>query len=534
MACARCETDETLMRIVVVVAAVLLLVCSAREALAHASLALAEPRDGTVLAQAPETVQLLFNEEVAAGAVNLIDAAGKLRSDAIIHASGEQVSVTLPADLPKGTQIVSYRVISADGHPVSGSVTFSIGEPSANKLPENVDAGINGLIWLARIGLYLGLFAGIGGVFFVDWMARERVASRFVRAALTIGILSAVASLGLQGLDVLGLPLVGIVTVAPWKIALGTSLGPSLLIALAALVLGFVAWRDSLTGRSRTPSAVALAGVGLSLAASGHAATAPPEVITRPAVFLHGIGVAFWLGALAPLVALVWKLQHAALPIVNRFSSVALPVVGALALTGLVLAIIQLESLGALVETKYGIILSIKLLLVTALLGLAALNRFRLTPALASDPAASRPLSRSILLEGALAVGILSIVAGWRFTPPPRLLIPQAPLAIHIHSEKAMFQVLVWPGRAGSDDFELQLMHGDGTLLHAKEATLTLSMPERGIGDIQRQGSLGADGYWYVGKVPLTVPGRWHIRIDALVSDFEKITLEDDMDVADR
>jgi copper transport protein len=111
-------------------------------------------------------------------------------------------------------------------------------------------------------------------------------------------------------------------------------------------------------------------------------------------------------------------------------------------------------------------------------------------------------------------------------------LAATTPLGIHIHSDKAMFQVLVSPGRVGMDDFVLQLMNGDGTLLHAKEATLTLSLPERGIEEIERQGTLEPDGFWHVGKVPLAIPGRWHMRIDALVTDFDKITLEDDLDVA--
>jgi copper transport protein len=532
MARARREADKTLMRLLAPVLVLLLLVGSVCDASAHASLASAEPRDGAVVAKAPKKVELHFNESVTAGAVNLIDATGRLRGDTIVDAKGEAVDITLPADLPNGTQIVSYRVISEDGHPVSGSVTFSIGAPTANNAPANVDGGINGLIWLARIGLYLGLFAGIGGVFFVNWIARERAAARLIRATLVIGIISAAASLGFQGLDVLGLPLSGIFAVAPWKIGLGTSLGPSLLIAIAALVVSFVALRSNVTTMSRALSALALAGVGLSLAASGHASTAPPEGLTRPAVFLHSIGVAFWLGALAPLVAMLWAAHHAALPIVHRFSRIAVPVVGGLALTGLVLATIQLESFGALIETGYGIILSIKLALVAALLALAALNRFRLTPALAAGAAATKPLSRSILVECLLAAGILCVVAGWRFTPPPRSLVPDAPLAVHIHTDKAMFQVLVSPGRVGSDDFVLQLMNGDGSLLHAKEATLTLSLPERGIEEIERQGRLGPDGFWHVAGVPLAAPGRWHMRIDALVTDFEKITLEDELDIA--
>jgi copper transport protein len=109
----------------------------------------------------------------------------------------------------------------------------------------------------------------------------------------------------------------------------------------------------------------------------------------------------------------------------------------------------------------------------------------------------------------------------------------QAPLAVHIHSEHAMFQVLISPGTAGTDSVVLQLMSGDGNMLRAKEATLFLSLPERGIEPMARKASLGADGYWHLADVPIPLPGRWHLRIDA-VTDFQKITLEDDIDVPAR
>ena len=105
-----------------------------------------------------------------------------------------------------------------------------------------------------------------------------------------------------------------------------------------------------------------------------------------------------------------------------------------------------------------------------------------------------------------------------------------APLAIHIHSERAMFQVLISPGTVGSDSFVLQLMSGDGNLLRVKEATLLLSPPGQGSEPVERKASLGADGYWHVGDVPIPHPGRWHLRIDA-VTDFQKISLEDDFEV---
>jgi copper transport protein len=495
------------MRLIAGLATLLAVLCFATVASAHASLVATEPGDGSVLAAAPKTIQLRFNETVTPAVIGLIDAEGKTRDDITVRAVDQTIVVTPPLSLPRGTEVVSYRVISQDGHPVSGSLVFSVGAPTGTTVALESAGPVGVLIWLARIGVYLGLFVGVGGVFFTSWLAPARAGSRVVIAALMLGLLSAVASLGLQGLDVLSLTLGGLATSVPWQAAFATSLGPSLLIAAVAMAAGIVAQQIASLRIART--------------------------LSRPTVFLHGVGVAFWVGALAPLVAMARLPAGGLLPTLHRFSRLAVPVVGGLVLTGLTLAIIQLQSFRALIETRYGLILSIKLALVVVLLGLAARNRFRLTPGLALHPQQTRPLVRSILLECLVVAGILAVVAGWRFTPPPRALAAaiRPPLAIHIHTEHAMFQVLVSPGKVGTDDFVLQLMNGDASPLVAKEATLVLSLPERGIEPLERGAQLGADGYWHVRDVPLPYPGRWHIRVEALVTDFEKVSLEDDLNV---
>ena len=103
------------------------------------------------------------------------------------------------------------------------------------------------MIWLGRIGVYLGLFVGVGGAFFAAWIGQGPAGSTVSCGGLAIGLVSAVASLGLQGLDLLNLPLDGIVTSAPWTSALATSLGPSLLIAIFAMA---IAWAR---GKVRAP-----------------------------------------------------------------------------------------------------------------------------------------------------------------------------------------------------------------------------------------------------------------------------------------
>lgn len=521
-------------RLIAGLAALLLALCCATGAWAHASLISAEPADGIVLAESPKAVQLRFNESVAPAVAVLIDAAGKAH-DVTMRAVDQSVEIVLPERLPRGTQVLSYRVVSQDGHPLAGSLVFSIGAATGNAAAgaESISVVIAGLIWLARIGVYLGLFVGVGGVFFAAWIGWGPSGGKVIIGSLKIGLVCAVFSLALQGLDLLNLPLGALLTLAPWKGAFGTSLGPSMLIAIASMAVARYAWQSPTMTIAWVLTSLCMVGVGLSLATSGHAATAPPQWLTPTLVFVHGVAVAYWVGALAPLITMARR-RHNDLPrAIRQFSNVAVPLVGLLVLTGVVLAIIQLGTFRALIDTWYGIILLIKLVLVTLLLALAALNRLYLTPDIVMRVKHTRTFGGSVLLEFLLVICIFIAVAGWRFTTPPRALADSAPapLAVHIHTETAMFQVLISPGKVGSDDFVLQLMTGDGSQLTAKEATLTLSLPERGIEPIERNATLGPDGYWHVRGVPLPQPGRWHMQIDALVTDFEKVTLEDDFEV---
>ncbi len=137
----------------------------------------------------PKMVQLHFNEGVAPAVIGVIDAAGKAR-DVATRAVGQSVLIVLPDDLPQGTQIVSYRVVSQDGHPVAGSMVFSIGAVTGAAPPAKASP-LAVLIWLARIGVYLGLFVGVGGAFFAAWIGQGPLADRRSAAARSLSVSSA-------------------------------------------------------------------------------------------------------------------------------------------------------------------------------------------------------------------------------------------------------------------------------------------------------------------------------------------------------
>src|SRR4051794_15613795 len=125
------------MRLIAALTTLLVLVACSTGAFAHAALIAVEPASGSILTSAPKAVELRFNEAVTPGAIHLIDGTGRARDDVRVTISGDSISVAMPPDLPQGTAVVSYRVISQDGHPVAGSVLFSVGSPTATKPPAN-------------------------------------------------------------------------------------------------------------------------------------------------------------------------------------------------------------------------------------------------------------------------------------------------------------------------------------------------------------------------------------------------------------
>jgi len=168
------------------------------------------------------------------------------------------------------------------------------------------------------------------------------------------------------------------------------------------------------------------------------------------------------------------------------------------------------------------------------LFALAARNRFRLTQrAERGDPTAIGWLRRSILIETALILAIFGVAALWRFTPPPRALAEAAarPAAIHIHSAKAMADLTITPGRTGPVTASMIIMTGDYGALAAKEVTLSLANPVAGIEPIRRSATRPGDGTWQVTGLSIPVAGRWSVRIDILLSEFELARLEGEIDI---
>jgi copper transport protein len=183
-------------------------------------------------------------------------------------------------------------------------------------------------------------------------------------------------------------------------------------------------------------------------------------------------------------------------------------------------------------STAYGLILLAKLAAVAVLVALAAVNRWSLTVRVAHDARVRRRLVQSIVVELVLVLVIFALVAAWRFTPPPRALAraSEAPALLHIHTDRLMAELTLEPGRAGRTRAAITILRGDFSPFEPKEVSVMFSNPAAGIESIRRAAG-PHDGGWRIDALTIPVSGMWQVRIDVLVSDFEKISLEDSIEI---
>jgi len=169
--------------------------------------------------------------------------------------------------------------------------------------------------------------------------------------------------------------------------------------------------RTSTTKNKGLSALVVVLGVVLACAGyseMGHVASL--GILEQLALSLHVVAIALWVGSFYPLYLLCQTEQGVSvLPLMTRFGDWGWAITLSLSIAGGYLLTQLLSSPIELISTSYGVLMLIKVLCVLCLLGLAALNKFRLVPALIA--AGTQPLARSIKGEMCLAAVILILTA---------------------------------------------------------------------------------------------------------------------------
>jgi copper transport protein len=485
-------------------------------ALAHAEFRGSEPAQDSVLDALPGAVTLRFSEQVGVLVLEWRLPDGSLQP-AKGEAGADALAVQPPPDAGRGTYVLRWRVASADGHPVGGSLVFSIGEvsgaaPEAQSEPGSVPAVV------ARGAFVLALVLSVGAAVFHHMVAPlsarfARLPSLLATFVLPLGILW----ISVEGAERLGLGSEAIFSTAAMTAGLQSPVLFSVILGALAAPLVF----GALQAGSRWAAAGALGLAALSFAVSGHALSMPGG-LGPMLTALHAGAIIIWVGGLIPLAL---AMRGADRPMVlRRFSVMALPAVLLMFGSGSALALLHWGS-PDLLASDWARLLAVKLLLVGGMLALALWHQLRAMPRLANG--ADAPVRRSVVLEALLGLAVLALAMGFRLAPPPSAITaPFAdPVSIHIHSDKAMADLVATASFPGATGFNLTLADGDFVPLAPMEVTLTLTDSTAGIGPLTASAMQTGPGAWAVAPMTLPTPGPWEVRITLLITDFEQISL---------
>jgi copper transport protein len=563
---------------------------------AHARLEATSPARGATVAAEPGQVVFRFNEAVEAtfGAVRVFDGRGARVDDGrLVRPGGDQrrAGTALKSGLAGGTYTATYRVISADGHPVSGGFTFSIGRPGTaprESVADLVGGGDAGPVTEIAFGAvkalgYLSIALALGGLGFLavvwrpalgevagggaDWAgAAGAFAARartLLAAAVVVGLLTGIAGLVLLGATAAGVSFWSALDPTIVREVASTHAGTGWVLrladwALVACALGLLAGCGAVptlrpvplgaTGHvvGRPPSRAALAGLAvpaLALAVTpalaGHASTQHPVWALFGLDVAHVLAMSAWLGGLVVLLACVPAATRA-LPAAERsrllaatlvrFSPLALVAVVVLLATGVTQALINVRTLDAFPSTAYGRAVLVKAALLMALIGLGAINRRRVIPALrrvvaagAAPGGSGRLLRRTLRAEVALVLVVLGVTGALTGYPPPAATAG-GPQSVSKRMGPLDLELTVDPAQTGANALHVYLFRArDGApFTGTKELTVALSQPSRGIGPIAARMHRAGPGHFLAHAVTLSPGGTWQVEVTDRVSDFDQ------------
>jgi copper resistance protein D len=279
---------------------------------------------------------------------------------------------------------------------------------------------------IAKAIIYAATLGAAGAIFFLGYsgsLLLEPQRSRIRRLICITLVVSAVASCARILLSAASMSgdLAGMFNGDFARMILGAGEGRATGVRIAGLALSTLIL-SSKPG-FRTLAVVGAAIAAISFAMVGHMFGLAPNFVPALLLCIHLLCAAFWLGALAPLLIVARDgpcTQIAALA--SRFGNIALGVVLLLLCAGASLLWTLILDVSQFWNSDYGRMMAVKLFLVAALLGTAAVNKLYLTPKLLNGHASAViQFRRTVQAEAIIGALILLVTATFTtIAGPPR------------------------------------------------------------------------------------------------------------------
>jgi copper transport protein len=535
-------------------AAALTMLLPAEPASAHAALLASNPAPGSVIGQSPTEIIVTFSEAITpiSGRIQVLAPDGKRISGAAT-ASGPVLRIPVRrADHPLGTYLVSYRVISADSHPVGGGLTFSVGAPSA-KPPQPTSAEAHESVTLAvptfKFLGYAGLTLTIGPALLLALLWPRRQSRRgpvlLVSAGLALIAAATLASLGAQAPNASGSALWDVSGTELWAV-LGSGYGLTMMARLAIVVLAAALLPPALrgeAGRGRALTLIALGLAGLSTwPLTGHPIASPLRAVTVAADVVHLAAMAVWLGGLTTLAGFLLRRTPARvlgvlLPAWSRWAAIAVAwLVGA----GAVQAVVQLGSVPALWRTDYGRLLLAKIAVLAVTLGAAAVAR-RLVQRRQVGIEGPTRLRRSVGAEIVATAVVLGLSAVLVQVNPGRTATVEQAASVDDGVSQTLscplytLQFNVYPVQLGENNTVHAFLYtAQGKPLPAEEWTVTTRLLGQGLEPVSAPLLGLIPRHHAIGAVTFAQPGTYELRFTIRTTAIDEASVTTTLVVPER
>ncbi|AYG02182.1 copper resistance CopC/CopD family protein [Gryllotalpicola protaetiae] len=522
-----------------------------RAASAHAYVVSSTPANGAELTAAPTTVRVSFDEPVTlpgtADEATVLDESGA-RVDAgapRLDAARTTLTIGIKPGIPKGAYIASWSVISADTHPVGGSLEFGYGVPAtAAAAPETPQpsAVLSLFVGLAKGLLYLGLVVGLGvppAALLLGAAADERhLVLRVARLGVAAAAAASVLQLVLQHLWESG----GLATFAASSYAIAVY-ARIVALGIAAIVAGPAA-----ADRPHRTARVVFAAAGLiavgTVVVNGHGGSHAWWYFASTA--LHAISAVAWIGGLTVLgwLLLRGRLSADRLRRMPHWSLYAGLSVAALAASGITQGLVEVRYPAALVTTQYGWVLLIKLALVAVVLALAVRGHFWVRAesragdgAADAQPAPGRTaaLRNRVRWEAGVAASVV-VISGVLSSITPAAA-DYAP-TVTAHEKIGPYRVTleVAPARTGPETLKVTVLEPSFNAALPDSIDVELSQPGGPVKSLDVQFPYRIAGVLHPGRptpvtftsAAITVPrtGEWTASVTVVASALEQYTAD--------
>jgi copper transport protein len=527
------------------IAVVLTALTAAPSAFAHAILQESTPSNNSVVRTSPSQVSLRFNEavETAFGSIRVYDCGGgRVDSGKIVRPSKDSVAVKIDRRLSRGTYTVTWRVISADSHPVAGAFVFNVKKATPGGSCKQVfgattPGAVDALFKFVRaldFALILLVVGGAAVLALVLRSAAPALRSRLFRilAGLSFGlVIAAVLCIVLQGAVAGGF---GLTEAFRWDTVhsvLQTRFGRAFLWQIGlAIVVGAVAL---LASRSRRLELLPLLALLLlpTISAAGHARTSGSWALLFDTT--HIAAASAWVGGLAfTLLALMlagedrWPLASRAVP---RFSILAVVSVVTLIAAGSLRGYQEVRAFHGLWDTTYGQLLLAKIALVLPLLALGAYNNRFAVPRLKKQIASvveRRRFLRAAGAELAIMATIVGVTAVLVTEPPAKASVKAAKYATDtVPIGPLELNYVVQPAKAGPNTIHLYFYKPkSGFPANVDDAKLSATLPSAGLGPLRIPLTKIVASHYTTSAGVFPQPGDWQVTIEVRRGAFQSFT----------